>query len=188
MRSIFQSVSPPARAWSVPKRSNHQFRDGSFTRITRSAATSLSSCTIPEGHRISIRLADAAGPSPKCVGAALDDAYPAANETWPYCNAAACRHLDSGADTVAVAGRTFQLQFQPMRTPGTVVQPQLRRRAQSGCYHVQAAIGIQVSHRGSAMPRGRLRRQTRFLCQRLKLRAAQVAENRVRLIDLHLRS
>src|SRR5450759_2866250 len=62
----------------------NQFRDGSFTRITRSAATSLSSCTIPVGHRISIRLADAAGPSPKCVGAALDDAYPAANETWLY--------------------------------------------------------------------------------------------------------
>src|ERR1700689_1798290 len=63
----------------------NQFRDGSFTRITRSAAASLSSCRIPEGHRISIELADGAGPSPKCVGAALDDAYPAANETWLYC-------------------------------------------------------------------------------------------------------
>jgi hypothetical protein len=42
--------------------------------MTRSAATSFISCTIPEGQRIVIRLADAAGPSPKCVGAALDDA------------------------------------------------------------------------------------------------------------------
>lgn len=64
---------------------NVQFRNGSFTRITRSGAISLSSCTIPEGHRISIRLADAARPSPKCMGTARDDAYPAANETWLYC-------------------------------------------------------------------------------------------------------
>src|ERR1035438_7471758 len=40
---------------------------------------------MPEGHRISIRLADAAGPRPKCMGTAPDDAYPAANETWLYC-------------------------------------------------------------------------------------------------------
>ena len=61
------------------------FRGGSWTRITRSAESSLTSCTIPEGQRISTRLADAAPPSPKCTGPALEEAYPAANDTWLYC-------------------------------------------------------------------------------------------------------
>src|ERR1017187_2738402 len=42
---------------------------------------------MPEGQRISTRSADLLAPKPKWVGPALEEAYPAAKETWLYCTA-----------------------------------------------------------------------------------------------------
>ena len=104
----------------------NQFRRGSFTRIIRSAETSLSSCKIPEGQRISIRLAEAARAESEVYGSGARRCVSGSERNVVILHAAACRHLDSGADAIAVAGRPFELQFQPMRMPRTIVQPQLR--------------------------------------------------------------
>src|ERR1019366_10272710 len=58
---------------------------GSLTEIMRSAATSRSCWTMPEGQWISTRSADGFAPKPKWTGPALDEAYPAAVDIWSYC-------------------------------------------------------------------------------------------------------
>jgi hypothetical protein len=76
-KEIYGQTAKPVGAKEAAVRisfSTGYFGGGSFTRSTRSASTSFSSCTIPEGHRISMWLAFAAVPSPKCVGGALAEA------------------------------------------------------------------------------------------------------------------
>src|SRR5262249_6232452 len=72
------------------------------------------------------------------------------------------RYLDPGADTVAVAADALETQFQPVRGSRAVVEPDLRRRAQSRCHDIQTSVAIEVSGGGAAMPAGGLLCQTRF--------------------------
>lgn len=53
-----------------------EFLVDSFTCMIRSLWTFLSFCTIPDGHRISTSSAILAAPRPKCIGPALEEAYP----------------------------------------------------------------------------------------------------------------
>jgi hypothetical protein len=61
-------------------RSERVYLSGSSSLTMRSAATFLISCMIPDGQWISTRSAILLAPKPKCVGPALEEAYPAAKE------------------------------------------------------------------------------------------------------------
>jgi hypothetical protein len=61
-------------------------------------------------------------------------------------HAASCRHLDSGADTVAIACFSFQFQVQPMRSPwGLSFNHNSAGALKVVVNNVQAAVAIQVA-------------------------------------------
>src|ERR1035437_602803 len=98
----------------------------------------------------------------------------------------ACHHLNFCPDSIAVAFRAFQCEFDPVIAAGAVVEPHFGRCGESRDNHVQAPVTIQVSHCRAPMATRGLRGQAGFGGERLKPCGAQVAEHGVRLLHRNI--
>src|SRR5208283_1152988 len=67
---------------------------------------------------------------------------------------------------------------------GTVVHPNLSRRAESGHHDIEFAVMIEIADGGATVALGWQGSEASFLCQGRELVAAQVPENCVGLINL----
>ena len=95
-------------------------------------------------------------------GAALEEAYPAANETWLYCTLPPAVTLIPAPIPSRLLIVPSSFNSSQCAAAGAVVEPHLRGRAQGGGHHVQASVAIEVAHCGAAMPGGRLRGSSRL--------------------------
>src|SRR5438067_3043253 len=94
--------------------------------------------------------------------------------------------LDARANAVAIALRALQLELDPVILAGTLVHPDFRRSTERAHDYVEASVAVQVAERRPAMPRRRARLKASLAGESPKLHSAEIAEDRVGLLDLQI--
>ena len=97
--------------------------------------------------------------------------------------AALGHNLYERSDAIPVAFHSLELKFQPMVGATALVDPDLRWRGQRTHDYIQSAVPVQVGDCRSPVSRRRERSQSCLGHQRGKFHSAQVAKDRVRLLD-----
>src|SRR5208337_70586 len=98
----------------------------------------------------------------------------------------ACHDFDSCADAVAIAFGSFKLESQPVILAGAVVDPDFRRRADSARHDVELSIAVEITHRRSTEPFGRLRGKASFRSERPEFESPQILEHSIVLVPRHI--
>src|SRR5215472_12281839 len=92
-------------------------------------------------------------------------------------------NLDFRSNSVAIALRSLQRDFQPVVITGTIVDPDFRRSAQRGHHNIEFAVVVEIGNRGSAVSAGRLLREASFGRESIPPAVSEISKNCVVLID-----